>query len=116
MGGYIFGKIFKGRKLTKLSPNKTYSGVLGSYVFTILSSIIFMQLFSTNIFNLILISIYISTISQLGDIFVSYLKRLAEIKDSGKVLPGHGGVLDRIDGFLFSYPLSFPIFLSVNIF
>ena len=115
IGGYIFGKLFKGPKLTKISPKKTYSGVIGGY----LLSIIFLNLFfnssyylypqemTSNIFLLILL---ISTVSQLGDIIISYFKRLSKIKDTGKIIPGHGGMLDRIDGMIFAFPFCYGIF------
>ena len=115
VGGYIFGKIFKGPKLTKISPKKTYSGTIGGY----LLSIIFLNLFfissyylypkemTSNIFIFILL---ISTVSQLGDIIISYFKRLSKIKDTGKIIPGHGGLLDRIDGMIFAFPFCYGIF------
>ena len=128
IGGYIFGKLFKGPKLTKLSPKKTYAGVFGGYLF----SIIFMTLFFnyadyisqiTNIEtsakelskNNFILTIVISTISQLGDILISYFKRLSKIKDTGKIIPGHGGLLDRVDGMIFAFPSSY-IILSTNLF
>ena len=107
VGGYIFGKIFKGPKLTKISPNKTYAGMIGGYFLSLVVLII-----TTNFIDypeismqLFLISILISTISQVGDIIVSYFKRLSKIKDTGKILPGHGGLLDRIDGMIFAFPI-----------
>ena len=108
LGGYIFGKIFKGRKLTKISPNKTISGALGS-IFCCCSTISFLIYYLTDKFNfkLILIGIIISIICQLGDIFFSFLKRKSKIKDTGKFLPGHGGVLDRLDGILIALPIGF---------
>tara|TARA_B100000902_G_scaffold202505_1_gene193045 strand:+ start:116 stop:781 length:666 start_codon:yes stop_codon:yes gene_type:complete len=123
IGGYLFGNFFKGPKLTKLSPKKTYSGVVGGYLF----SIIFMALFLnyadnisqiTNIkittkelsLNNFILTIFISTVSQLGDIFISYFKRKAKIKDTGKIIPGHGGLLDRIDGMIFAFPATYLIF------
>ena len=106
LGGYVFGKIFKGPKLTKLSPNKTYAGVVGSYLFSVIALYYIGQkfLFTTFFLNHFIICIYISTISQSGDIIISYFKRLAKMKDSGSIIPGHGGVLDRIDGMIFSFP------------
>ena len=105
LGGYIFGNIFKGKKLTKISPNKTISGVIGAFVFSILIIPIFYNdLKFININLLFLATIIISIISQLGDLFISFLKRLAKVKDTGNILPGHGGVLDRIDGMLFAAP------------
>tara|TARA_Y100000590_G_scaffold56675_1_gene59523 strand:+ start:60 stop:695 length:636 start_codon:yes stop_codon:yes gene_type:complete len=110
IGGYIFGNIFKWKKLTKISPKKTYSGVLGSYFFSIICLIVWMQLFyadlpintQTNTFlKLIIITIIFSTIAQIGDLIISYFKRLDDIKDTGKLLPGHGGIFDRIDGLMF---------------
>ena len=110
IGGYIFGKIFKGKKLTKISPNKTYSGAVGSIVFSFQSLYIvnLLQIFFfnkqlINFFdtNFLIITIFISLICQAGDIFVSFLKRKINIKDISNILPGHGGILDRIDGLIF---------------
>ena len=122
IGGYVFGKIFKGPKLTKISPNKTYSGMFGGYFL----SVIFMSLFFTNLellfenvevieqgatLNNFIFTIIISTASQFGDIIISYFKRLSKIKDTGKLIPGHGGILDRIDGMLFAFPFYFIFYL-----
>ena len=114
VGGYIFGKIFKGPKLTKISPNKTYAGMIGGYFLSLVVLII-----TTNFVDypeismqLFLISILISTISQVGDIIVSYFKRLSKIKDTGKILPGHGGLLDRIDGMIFAFPIYYLFSLT----
>ena len=115
IGGYIFGKLFKGPKLTKISPKKTYSGVIGGYLLSIISLYLFFnssyylypQEMTLNIFLLILL---ISTVSQLGDISISYFKRLSKIKDTGKIIPGHGGILDRIDGMIFVFPFCYGIF------
>ncbi len=108
IGGFIFGRLFKGPKLTKISPNKTYSGALGSIIFSgiFFSFAIFIY---TEDFNLkiLLIGIITSLASQFGDLFFSYIKRLAKIKDTGNFLPGHGGVLDRLDGILFGVPIGF---------
>ncbi len=119
IGGYIFGKVFKGPKLTKFSPNKTYSGMIGAYALSILSSIflfnynfIFENNAETNFSSIFFIFI-VSTISQIGDIIISYFKRLSNIKDTGKILPGHGGLLDRVDGMIFAFPFSFVI-LSIS--
>ena len=104
IGGYIFGKIFKWKKLTKISPKKTYSGVLGSYFFSIVCLFIWTELVSSNLqvsFKTLLITIIFSTVAQIGDLIISYFKRLEKIKDTGKVLPGHGGIFDRIDGLMF---------------
>ena len=116
-GGYIFGRVFKGPKLTKISPNKTYSGMIGSYVLTLLSLIIFNNLFleetfnlkSNAIYNLLIFGAVVSFISQLGDLVISYFKRIYKIKDTGKIIPGHGGLLDRIDGMIFAFPFSYII-------
>ena len=116
LGGYIFGKLFKGPKLTRFSPNKTYSGMIGGYFL----SIIFVNFFFNS--SLILVEnaeltpkflifvLLISTISQAGDIIISYFKRLSKIKDTGKIIPGHGGLLDRIDGMIFAIPFAYLIF------
>ena len=114
MGGYFFGKTFKGPKLTKISPNKTYAGALGSFILSIITGLIFNQYFasidvSSKLSFLILI-LFISLISQIGDLIISYFKRKAKVKDTGKILPGHGGLLDRIDGLIFAIPVSLLIF------
>ena len=110
IGGYIFGKIFKGKKLTKLSPNKTYSGVAGSIILSCSSLLLmnFLQIYSFKKLlvdflelNFLLITILISIMCQLGDLFVSFLKRKINIKNTSNILPGHGGILDRIDGLIF---------------
>ena len=113
IGGYVFGKLFKGPKLTKFSPNKTYSGMIGGYVLSIISSVIFTHFTFENVLpnNQIIFVLIISTISQLGDIMVSYFKRLSKVKDTGKIIPGHGGILDRVDGMIFAFPFSYLILL-----
>ena len=110
IGGYIFGKTFKGKKLTKISPNKTYSGMYGSFLLTILFSLVYSYSISFIDLEIILFtSILISAICQIGDLFISYLKRKAKLKDTGNILPGHGGLLDRIDGILFALPFGLII-------
>ena len=108
LGGYIFGKTFKGPKLTKISPNKTYAGVIGGLLFSLTAGLIFVKYFwSTEAFKIdfvILIILLISFISQTGDLIIFYFKRKAKLKDTGKILPGHGGLLDRIDGLIFVLP------------
>ena len=108
IGGYVFGKIFKGPKLTNISPNKTFSGAIGSFIFTcsLFSSLIY---YENKVFNLtiVLVGLVISLFCQIGDLFFSYLKRKANIKDTGNLLPGHGGLLDRFDGIFFGIPLGF---------
>jgi phosphatidate cytidylyltransferase len=119
MGGYIFGKLLKGPKLTKLSPNKTYAGVIGSFILSIIIVILFFELtskiynyrFTEEIFIFVLV---VSSVSQMGDIIISYFKRLSKIKDTGNIIPGHGGILDRIDGMIFAYPFSYIVYLNWN--
>ena len=114
IGGLVIGKIFKGKKLTKISPQKTISGSLGSFIFSLALITIFIQyLPDYSILNISLITLFISLTSQIGDIFISYLKRKAKVKNTSDLLPGHGGVLDRIDGIIFTIPV---IFLIFNIF
>tara|TARA_B100000767_G_C19702751_1_gene509149 strand:- start:33 stop:698 length:666 start_codon:yes stop_codon:yes gene_type:complete len=111
LGGLVIGRTFKGKKLTKISPNKTISGSVGSFVFSLLLIPIhqvFMILPETN--YLILIVIVISFTSQLGDLLISFLKRKAKVKDTSNLLPGHGGVLDRIDGIIFAVPVGLILF------
>ena len=111
IGGYVFGKTFKGPKLTNISPNKTYAGVFGSFLFSIIAGSIFIKYyvtFGSNITNdqffILSLILFISFISQIGDLIISYFKRKAKLKDTGKILPGHGGLLDRIDGLIFVLP------------
>jgi len=119
IGGYIFGKLLKGPKLTKLSPNKTYAGVIGSFLLAIIIIILFFEL-TFKIFNFrfdletLIFVLAVSLVSQIGDIIISYFKRLSKIKDTGNIIPGHGGILDRIDGMIFAYPFSYLIFLNWN--
>ncbi len=122
LGGYVFGNIFKGPKITSISPNKTYSGMIGGYFcsFTIIlfvfvySKLLFDVSFKWSIETFIYVFL-ISTVSQVGDLIISYFKRLSKIKDTGKIIPGHGGLLDRIDGMIFAFPFSY-IILITNIF
>ena len=106
IGGFIFGKLFKGPKLTKISPNKTYSGAIGSIVLTLITVSILFYYF-LKIFNLdtIILALVVSIFCQLGDLLFSLLKRKAKIKDTGNILPGHGGVLDRLDGIYLGIPV-----------
>jgi len=115
IGGYIFGKLFKGPKLTIYSPNKTIAGMLGGFVMSILAMHVLIYIYEDQNFSIKLLAfvIFISVISQLGDITVSFFKRLAKIKDTGKIIPGHGGLLDRIDGMIFAFPFS-NIFIFIN--
>ncbi len=120
IGGYVFGKFFKGPKLTKLSPNKTYSGLFGAYLTSVIfvlllfyENVIFLNQKGSILNNLIFILI-VSTVSQMGDILISYFKRVSKIKDTGKIIPGHGGLLDRVDGMIFAFPFTYIVF-SLNI-
>ena len=114
IGGLVCGKIFKGKKLTKISPNKTISGSIGSFIFSILPIPFFYKTqIDDPLLNLFLITIFISLISQLGDLFISFLKRKAKVKDTSDLLPGHGGVLDRIDGIIFAIPLGIFLFIVI---
>ncbi len=115
LGGILFGKVFKGKKLTKISPNKTISGSIGSYFLSFIFMIAYYFLFNDfEIIFLIILTFIISTISQLGDLLISFLKRKARVKNTSNLLPGHGGILDRIDGIIFGAPLGFLI-ASMNI-
>jgi len=117
IGGFLFGKLLKGPKLTRISPNKTYSGMIGSFILPV----ILIYLFSENLnfmfnykFNLqiFIFTIFVSAVSQMGDIIVSYFKRESKIKDTGNIIPGHGGLLDRIDGMIFAFPASYLAILT----
>ena len=116
IGGYIFGRILKGPKLTKISPNKTYAGMFGGFILPI----IFVSIYLNNLtllsldntdgemnLKILIIVLSISFISQIGDLVISFFKRKAKIKDTGKIIPGHGGLLDRIDGMIFAFPFCF---------
>ena len=114
IGGLICGKIFKGKKLTKISPNKTISGSIGSFMFsTLLIPFFYKSQIDQTLVNLFIITIIISLTSQLGDLFISLLKRKAKVKDTSDLLPGHGGVLDRIDGIIFAIPLGIFLFIII---
>lgn len=111
IGGLIIGKTFKGRKLTKISPKKTISGAIGSFLFSLILVPIFLKnLLQFDIYYMILITLLISFTSQLGDIFISFLKRKAKVKDTSDLLPGHGGFLDRVDGIIFALPMGLLLF------
>ena len=114
-GGFIIGKLIGGKKLTKISPNKTIAGSIGSFIFSLFPLIFFTYIKEfrfhddIDLINLVLISLLLSLICQLGDLFVSYFKRKAKVKDTGNILPGHGGLLDRIDGLIFVLPSAFIV-------
>ncbi len=111
IGGLVFGKIFKGKKLTKISPKKTVSGSIGSFIFSLFLIPLFNNLLlDYDFLTLIIITMVISLTSQLGDLFISYLKRKAKVKDTSDILPGHGGFLDRIDGIIFAIPIGILLF------
>ena len=121
IGGYIFGKIFKGPKLTKLSPNKTYAGAIGGILISIISAYYYLMWRDYGYYSdsanfleerFLLICITISIISQFGDIIISYFKRLVKVKNTGNFIPGHGGILDRIDGMIFVFPFVYLIELT----
>ena len=110
IGGYIIGKLIGGKKLTIISPNKTISGSIGSFSFSIFPLLLFYNYNQYEYFfsiNNLLFCLIISLVCQLGDLFISYLKRKAKIKDTGFILPGHGGLLDRVDGIIFAVPFAY---------
>ena len=123
LGGYTFCKFFKGPKLTKISPNKTYVGAFGGFICAVVASLIysnyielvprlifsfeFLELTKNYEITFLIFVLIISLVSQIGDLIISYFKRLAKIKDTGKIIPGHGGILDRIDGLIFAIPTSY---------
>tara|TARA_B110000261_G_scaffold160627_1_gene200582 strand:- start:995 stop:1654 length:660 start_codon:yes stop_codon:yes gene_type:complete len=111
IGGLLIGKTFKGKKLSKISPNKTLSGSLGSFLFSLILIPFFLKYFNSyNILTIVMYTVVISLASQLGDLLISLLKRKAKVKDTSDLLPGHGGVLDRIDGIIFAIPVGLLIF------
>ena len=115
VGGYVFGKTFGGKKLTKISPNKTIAGSIGSFILSYIGFFVIYLYFGDLLFvrlqieALVFIPFFISLICQLGDLFISYYKRRAKIKNTGNLIPGHGGLLDRIDGSIFALPIGFII-------
>ena len=116
IGGYIFGKILKGPKLTKISPNKTYAGVLGSFLLSILFSYIYftqeylvIKFGSINSFSFIILTTILCFVSQFGDLMISFFKRKSNLNNTGNLIPGHGGILDRIDGIIFVFPFFYII-------
>ena len=132
LGGYIFGKILKGPKLTKISPKKTYSGVMGGFILSITAALIYTK-FTNNVNSLAnlnfsiwnsnnlisdklfyLFILFTSFISQIGDLIISYFKRLVKVKNTGNLLPGHGGLLDRIDGMIFAIPISYLLIIYLK--
>ena len=117
-GGYLIGNLIGGKKLTKISPNKTISGSVGSFIFSLFPIVIFWWLYKfTNelgfkeesSLKLIPVCLFLCLICQLGDLFISYFKRKAKVEDTGSILPGHGGLLDRIDGVIFVLPFAYLI-------
>ena len=131
LGGYMFGKILKGPKLTKISPKKTYAGVIGGFILSLIAALIYIKLmvidnvvntnfliWSGNIlvfdYMFFLFILSMSCISQVGDLIISYFKRLAKVKDTGGLLPGHGGLLDRIDGIIFTIPIFYFLLTYYN--
>ena len=123
IGGYFFGKIIKGPRLTKISPKKTYSGVFGSFLISLLFGLIYIKylgkksriILETDPTFIIILILLISLVSQIGDLIISYFKRKAKLKDTGKILPGHGGFLDRIDGIIFVMPITYLCVLPILI-
>ena len=121
IGGYFFGKTIKGPRLTKISPKKTYSGVIGSFLISLLFGLVYIKylgqksriLLETDPTFIIILILFISLVSQIGDLIISYFKRKAKLKDTGKILPGHGGFLDRIDGIIFVMPITYLCVLPV---
>ncbi len=114
IGGYTFGKILKGPKLTKISPKKTYAGVFGSFLLSFIAGSVFYKIYGSKMLTdedliIFVFIISISLISQIGDLIISYFKRKAIFKDTGKIIPGHGGLLDRIDGMIFVFPFCYLI-------
>ena len=116
IGGYVFGKILKGPKLIKISPNKTYAGMIGSFLLSIISASLYfnnLSFFSLSKFDgeldirIIIIVLFISFVSQFGDLVISFFKRKSKIKNTGNIIPGHGGLLDRIDGMIFAFPFTY---------
>ena len=113
IGGYVFGKTIGGPKLTKISPNKTYAGMIGGFFLSILFVLIYFNIFNQPLtVQWFITAIVISFVSQIGDIIISYFKRLSKLKNTGNIIPGHGGLMDRIDGMIFAFPTFYLINLT----
>lgn len=122
LGGYLFGKTLKGPKLTKISPNKTYSGMFGGFFLSVFFSFIYVRKFEIiisedqlNTITFFLLIILLSFISQVGDLIISYFKRKSKLENTGNLIPGHGGILDRIDGLIFVIPFFYFLNLFLKI-
>ena len=121
IGGYVFGNFFKGPKLTKISPKKTYTGVIGGFLISLIAGLVYIkylankEILNIDYFWIILLILFISFISQTGDLIISYFKRQSKLKDTGKIIPGHGGILDRIDGLIFVFPTIFILNLILHV-
>ena len=120
IGGYVVGKIFKWKKLSKISPNKTLSGVLGSFIFSVFSLLIMNEISKNSILNFLetkffFLAIIFSLIAQVGDLTISFFKRIEKVKDMGKILPGHGGIFDRIDSLMFVVIVTYVLY-QLNVF
>ena len=124
IGGYFIGKLIGGKRLIKISPNKTISGSIGSFVFSLIPIITFLtiyeftknnefQIHNHEFYNTIFLCLGTSLMCQLGDLFISYFKRKAKIKDTGSILPGHGGLLDRVDGIIIAIPTVFFVYKMI---
>lgn len=113
-GAYFSGRLFGNRKLAPIiSPNKTKEGAIGGVIVTIIVAVVIhYAILPIGLINAIILGVLVSVIGQVGDLFESLLKRSANIKDSGKILPGHGGILDRFDSILFTVPVTY-YFLTV---
>ncbi len=104
VGAYFVGKSIGKTPFCKTSPKKTWEGVIGGVLIaTIVATAVGANMLSTP--AALLVSLLVAFASVFGDLFESYLKRKAGVKDSGNLLPGHGGALDRVDGYLFAAPL-----------
>ena len=111
----IGGKIIGGKKLLPIiSPNKTYSGLICGFTFLLIYSTVIMYIFQNTNYLIILLTILVGTISFFGDALESYLKRFLNIKDFGNLMPGHGGLLDRMDAFIMLFFIHF-VLMSFNI-
>ena len=115
IGGYIVGKSIGGPKLTSISPNKTISGAIGSILLAIVGTLAVNILLDVLDQRKLITYIWIIAMSifcQIGDLFISFLKRKANVKDTGSILPGHGGILDRVDGLILAVPLGIITFFN----
>ena len=114
-GAYFVGRNFGKNKLAKnISPGKTIEGALGGFICNIIFVFILVYFYELNLLLMLLFALFITGLSIFGDIYQSFLKRQAKVKDSGSIIPGHGGLLDRLDSFCPTLPISYLLYILMS--